>query len=152
MRGCVPANLLASPDSVDGNGEPCLIVMKDGNATDLTVGCLTGTEANTYDELGIESIELTIYNYNKDSGPFSIKGDSGSLIFPGDGCMVGLLHPRTLKGNICFLSYVTNAALAWWVLEKMKEQYPYADFWRETVGKAVCPLFSATICYLISSC
>jgi len=59
----------------DINGEPCLIVMKDGNTTDLTVGQYADLEAYVCDDLGVESIELAIYNYDKQSGPFSAKGD-----------------------------------------------------------------------------
>jgi hypothetical protein len=49
--------------------------MKDGNTTDLTVGRYAGLEAYLSDDLGVESIELAIYNYDKQSGPFSDKGD-----------------------------------------------------------------------------
>ena len=74
--------LLANPDCFDSNNEPCLVVMKDGNTTDLTVGrYYSGTEAYLCDELGVESIELAIYSYDKESGPFTAKGESGSLIF-----------------------------------------------------------------------
>lgn len=40
INGWVPRELLAHPDCFDSNGEPCLIVMKDGNTPDLTVGRL----------------------------------------------------------------------------------------------------------------
>jgi len=133
IRDYVPANLLASPDCFDGFDEPCLIVMKDGSTTDLTVGRLAGTEAYVCNEFGTESVELAVYNYDqnyrdKNSGPFSAKGDSGSLIFSGDGRMVGLLHSANLKENASHVSYATPA---WWILEKIKERYPHADFWRE---------------------
>ncbi|KAI6143313.1 hypothetical protein BKA82DRAFT_824458 [Pisolithus tinctorius] len=45
INGWVPHELLAHPDCFDINGKPCLIVMKDGNTTDLTVGRFTGLEA-----------------------------------------------------------------------------------------------------------
>jgi len=129
IQGCVPPELLASPDCYDGNGNPCLIVLKDGNTTDLTVGRYAGLEAYTCDEFGIESIELAIYNYDKQSGPFSAKGDSGSLIFAGDGSMVGVLHSGMPKGAS---SHVTYATPAWWVVEQIKLRYPHADFNRTT--------------------
>ena len=125
INGWVPRELLANPDGFDGNGEPCLIVMKYGNTTDLTVGRYTGLEAYLSNELGQESTELAIYNYDLESGPFSAKGDSGSLIFDGMGRMVGILHSGMLKGTT---SHVTFATPAWWAVEKLKDRYPHADF------------------------
>ena len=128
INGCVTRQLLANPDCFDSDGEPCLIVMKDGNTTDLTVGRYSGTEAYLCDELGVESIELAIYNYDKESGPFSAKGDSGSLIFDAMGRMVGILHSGVLRGTS---SHVTFATPARWALEKLKVKYPHADFSRQ---------------------
>jgi hypothetical protein len=82
----------ANPDLYDSKGWPCLIVLKDGCVTDLTVGRYTGLESFLCDEDGDESIELTIYNYDQKAGPFSAKGDSRSFIFDVLGRMVGLLH------------------------------------------------------------
>ncbi|KAH9961748.1 hypothetical protein BC827DRAFT_1288527 [Russula dissimulans] len=128
ISGCVTPELLANPDCFDSSGEPCLIVMKDGNATDLTVGRYAGLEAYLCDELGVESRELAVYNYDKESGSFSAKGDSGSLIFDGMGKMVGILHSGMPKG---ISSHVTFATPAWWVLEQLKHHYPHADFYRK---------------------
>ena len=99
INGCVMRELLAVPDCFDSNGKPCLVAMKDGNTTDLTVGRPTGLEAYLCDDLGVESIEPVIYNYNKQSGSFSAKGDSGSLIFDGEGCMVDILHSGMPEGR-----------------------------------------------------
>jgi hypothetical protein len=56
INGCVTRELLAVPNCFDSNGEPCLIVMKDSNTTNLTVGCYTGLKAYLCDDLGIKSI------------------------------------------------------------------------------------------------
>ena len=125
INGCLTRELLAVPDRFDSNGEPCLIVMKNGNATDLTVGCYASLEAYLCDDLGVESIELAIYNYDKKSGSFSAKGDSGSLIFDGEGRMVGIIHSGMPKGGN---NHVTFATPAWWALEQLKVKYPHADF------------------------
>ncbi|KAH7887054.1 hypothetical protein F5I97DRAFT_1936606 [Phlebopus sp. FC_14] len=98
---------LANPDCSDSNGEPCPTAMKDGNTTD----------------------QFAIYNYDKQSGPFSAKDDSGSLIFDGMGHMVGILHSGMAKGGS---SHVTYATPAWWPIEQLMHQYPYADFNRES--------------------
>ncbi|EKM48129.1 uncharacterized protein PHACADRAFT_189249 [Phanerochaete carnosa HHB-10118-sp] len=60
INGCVTLELLAVPDCFDSNGKPCLIVMKDGNTTDLTVGRYAGLEAYLCNSIGVESIELAI--------------------------------------------------------------------------------------------
>ncbi|KAI0254466.1 hypothetical protein BJV78DRAFT_1152216 [Lactifluus subvellereus] len=129
IDGYVTRELLAVPDCFDSNGEPCLVVMKDGNTTDLTVGRYAGLEAYLCDDLGVESTELAIYNYNKQSGPFSAKGDSGSLIFDGEGRMVGILHSGMPKGGS---NHVTYATPAWWAIEQLKAKYPHADLNRIT--------------------
>ena len=103
--------------------------MKDGSRTDLTVGRYAGLEAYLCDDLGVKSIELAIYNYDKQSGSFSEKGDSGSLIFDGEGHMVGILHSGMLKSGG---THVTYATPAWWAIEQLKLKYPHADFNRTT--------------------
>ncbi|KAI6143292.1 hypothetical protein BKA82DRAFT_30979 [Pisolithus tinctorius] len=109
INGWVPRELLAHPDCFDIYGEPCLIVMKDGNTTDLTVGRFAGLEAYLCDEHGVESVELAIYNYDRNSGPFSAKGDSGSLIFDGEGHMVSILHSGMGKDGSNHVTYATPA-------------------------------------------
>ncbi|KAI6147674.1 hypothetical protein BKA82DRAFT_1003578 [Pisolithus tinctorius] len=113
INGWVPRELLAHPDCFDNNGEPCLIVMKDGNTTDLTVGRFAGLEAYLCDELGVESIELAIYNYDRNSGPFFPKGDSGSLIFGGEGHMVGIPPSWMGKDRSNHVTYATPAWNLW---------------------------------------
>ena len=99
--------------------------MKDGNTTGLTVGRYAGLEAYLCNDLGVESIELAIYNYDKQSGPFAASGDSGSLIFDGEGHMVGILHSGMLKDGS---NHVTYATPAWWAIEQLMVKYPHADF------------------------
>ena len=101
--------LLASPNCFDDKGNLCLIITKDSNVTDLTVGCYVSLEAYTCNELDVKPLKLTIYNYNEDSGPFSAKGDSGSLIFDSKDHMVGILHSGMLKGKGNHVTYVTPA-------------------------------------------
>ena len=101
-----------------------LIVMKDGCATGLTVGRYAGLEAYLCDELDVESVELAIYNYDKQSGPFSAKGDSGSLIFDGEGRMLSILHSGMPKGGSNHVTFATPAEFA---IEQLRKRYPYAD-------------------------
>jgi len=127
ITGIVTRERLANPDCFDSNNKPCLIVLKDGGTSDLTVGRYAGLEAYLCDDLGQESIELAIYNYNKQSGDFSAKGDSGSLIVDGMGNMVGILHSGMPKDAS---SHVTYATPAWWIVKQIRVKYPHADFFR----------------------
>jgi hypothetical protein len=127
ITAIVKRECLANPDCFDSNNEPCLIVLKDGGTSDLTVGRYAGLEAYLCNDLGQESKELVIYNYNKQSGDFSAKGDSGSLIVDGMGNMVGILHSGMPKGAS---SHVTYATPAWWIIEQIRVKYPNADFFR----------------------
>lgn len=131
IRGVVTDEKLANPDTLDSQGQPCLVVMKDGCGTGLTFGRSAGLESYLCDKTGIHSIELAIYNYDKQSCPFSAKGDSGSLIVNGKGEMVGLLHSGKPKTGMT-ATYVTYATPAWRLLEWIKVVYPNADFARET--------------------
>jgi len=110
---------------------PCLVVLKDGCVSDLTFGRYAGLESFLCDENGVRSVELAIYNYDKQSRPFSSKGDSGSLIVNGTGEMVGLLHSGT-SGTGPTATHVTYATPAWRLREWIMEVYPNADFARET--------------------
>lgn len=101
------------------------MVMKNGNTTDLTIGRCAGLEAYLCDVHGVESIELAIYNHDQRSGSFSDKGDSGSLVFDGQGRMVGIIHSGMPRGGS---NHVTFATPAWWAIEQLKKQYPHADF------------------------
>ena len=129
IQGVVARELLATPDCYDENGDPVYIVGKVGNTTDFTAGRYSGLEAYLCDEFGRESTEVAIYNYSKTSGNFSAKGDSGSLIFTGDGRMLAILHSSMPKG---LSSHVTFGTPAWWAIEQLKTHYPHADFNRTT--------------------
>ena len=79
--GCATKEDLANPTEIGSEGDPCFIVGKDGNTTDLTVGRYAGLESFTLNDVGIVSIELGIYNSGlKNAEVFSAKGDSGSLV------------------------------------------------------------------------
>ncbi|KAF8600150.1 hypothetical protein BDV93DRAFT_608826 [Ceratobasidium sp. AG-I] len=125
VHGVVTRELLTTPDCYDEGGDPVYIVGKDGDTTDFTVGRYSGLEAYLCDEFGRESTEVAIYNYSKTSGSFSAKGDSGSIIFTGDGRMLAILHSGMMKG---LSSHVTFGTPAWWAIEQLRARYPHADF------------------------
>ncbi|KAF8300124.1 hypothetical protein DL93DRAFT_2091041 [Clavulina sp. PMI_390] len=129
IDGVLDHESLVQPDCYDRDGKPCIMVMKNGCTTGLTVGRCTSLESYTRGDTGVESIDIAVYDDSGLPGPFSARGDSGSLIFDGLGRMVGLLHSSVsdpMRGNSC----ITYATPAWWVIEKLKERYPHADFSR----------------------
>ena len=68
------------------------------------------------------SVELAIYNYNKTSGPFWTKGDSGSLIFDGLGRMLAF---STLGSRRAIWEVPASPMLP---LFGGSLKYPHADF------------------------
>lgn len=70
INGIVSKELLANPDLLDDNDQPCLIDVKDGNTTEFTVGRATVMDSFVRDDdTEEESVELAIYNYDKRSQP-----------------------------------------------------------------------------------
>lgn len=96
IKSCATMEDLAHPAQFDSEGLRCLTVGKFGNTTDLTVGRYVGLVLFTRNEVGIESVELGIYNSgNKTAEVLSAKGDSGSLVWHmtnGKARIVGQLH------------------------------------------------------------
>lgn len=101
------------------------IVGKYGNTTKLTLGRYSGMEAYTCTDLGEESREVVVYNYSKTLGDFSDHGDSGSLIFTGDGDGLAILHSGMRHG---LHNHVTFGAPIWWVIQQILTRYPSATF------------------------
>ena len=87
------------------------------------------------DDTEEESTELAVYNYDKKSGVFSAKGDSGSVVVDGFGRMICLLHAGTSKGGLdrADVSYVTPVHLLW---PRIKARYKHADLNRVTWSAA----------------
>jgi hypothetical protein len=135
ISGCASKEDLAVPAEFDIQGERCLMVGKDGNATDLTVGRYAGLESFTFNATGVVSRELAIYNSgNKAIEVFSAKGDSGSLVWhmrDGEAYIVGQLHSGHNKGGSTS-NHVTYCTPGWWPLAEIKKKYKNAVFYPET--------------------
>jgi hypothetical protein len=84
------------PTTLDKNDDPCLMVIKRGNTTGLTIGRANDVCSYSrnyyYDDSPKTSKEWAILAFDSKSGPFSEKGDSGSLIVDGRGRMGGLIN------------------------------------------------------------
>ena len=135
IEGCATKEDLANPTELDRQGQRCFIVGKDGNSTDLTVGIYAGLVSFTLNEVGIESVELGIYNSGlKYAEPFSAKGDSGSLVWhtkDGKALIVGQLHSGNNKGGSTS-NHITYCSPGWYLLAQIKKKFKYADFYRST--------------------
>ena len=68
-------------------------------------------------------------NYSKTSGDFSDHGDSGSLIFTGDGDGLAILHSGMPRG---MHNHITYGTPIWWVNKQILGKYPFADFYGMT--------------------
>ena len=135
IEGVVSPELLANPSRVDDENRPCLVVGKDGTATGLTFGRYAGLESFVCDSNGVESVALGFYNRGKwgdrNFAAFADKGDSGALLWDGDGHAVGQLHSAQFKDSAssCYIAYATPA---WWLVDRIKLQFPNAVFFRDT--------------------
>ncbi|KAM5543702.1 hypothetical protein V8D89_002319, partial [Ganoderma adspersum] len=94
LRGTIPAEEMRRPTMLDHNGDHCIVVLKRGRTSGLTVGRANGIDSyiRHYDNVVPKtSREWTIIPYNNKSGAFSEKGDSGSVVVDGCGRIGGLL-------------------------------------------------------------
>ncbi|KAI9452421.1 hypothetical protein BJY52DRAFT_913793 [Lactarius psammicola] len=126
VHNALTRRLVINPDTEDKNGEPLYIVGKYGNTTELTLGRYSGMDAYICTDLGLESREMVVYNYSKTSGDFSDHGDSGSLIFTGNGDALAILHSGMPRG---MHNHVTYGTPIWWVIKQILVKYPFAEFY-----------------------
>lgn len=130
--GCTTKDDLDHPTELDSEGDPCFIVAKDGNATDLTVGVFAGVVTFTLNATGVWSKELGIYNSShKKTEVFSDHGDSGSLVWrtkDGKGYIVGQLHSGENIGGSTS-NHVTYCTPGFYTLDKIRERFPHTDFY-----------------------
>jgi len=131
--GCATEEDLKTPAERDSDDIPCLNVGKDGSSTGLTVGRYAGLRSFARNEVGVESIELSIYNSGvKRAEPFSDKGDSGSLIWhskEGKAFIVGQLHSGGNLGGSTS-NHISYCTPGWYLLEQIQKEFKYADFYR----------------------
>ena len=106
----------------DLDGEPCLLVVKSGNATDTTIGRANGVFSivrDYFQDMSINqtSMEWGIINHDSKSEVFSEPGDSGSVIADIRGRIGGMLTGGSGKAKSPDMNYVTPF---WWLLERIK--------------------------------
>lgn len=116
---------IRQPTLLDANGEECLIVIKNGRSTGVTIGRGTGIESfvREYDEYGIKStsMALAIHSYSHKDGAFSAPGDSGSIVVDGQGRIVGMLIGGSGTNDSTDVTYLTPY---FWLEEQIKKAFP----------------------------
>ncbi|ETW78096.1 hypothetical protein HETIRDRAFT_454139 [Heterobasidion irregulare TC 32-1] len=125
LRGVVKEDELRHPTMLDANGEECLIVVKNGNTTGVTIGRVSSIESfvREYDDYNIHStsMEVAIYSYSHDDGAFSAPGDSGSIIADANSRILGILTGGTGQTDS---TDVTYASPYYWVEERIQKAFP----------------------------
>ncbi|KAI9574756.1 hypothetical protein HD554DRAFT_2034732 [Boletus coccyginus] len=122
LIGTITDELMHTPDMWDSDGEPCLLVVKSGNATDTTLGRANGVfsivrEYFTDMSVNQTSMEWGIINYRSRSEVFSELGDSGSIIADIRGRIGGMLMGGSDKTNSSDMTYATPF---WWLLQHIR--------------------------------
>src|SRR5260221_14446699 len=86
---------LSCPTTLDARVEECIIVVKNGNSTGVTIGRGSGIESfvREYDDQGIHSTSMVVaaYPYSHKDHAFFAPGDSGSIVADGKRRIVGIL-------------------------------------------------------------
>ncbi|KAJ3825589.1 hypothetical protein F5880DRAFT_1610980 [Lentinula raphanica] len=122
--GVVPADEIRKPQHLDRNGNKCMFVVKNGLATGTTFGRCTGMESFTrvyYMETKMTAKEIAVLPYSNKEGPFSDKGDSGSIVLTRDGSILGMITGGAGCTNATDVSYLTPF---WFILEQIRKAYP----------------------------
>ena len=130
LKDTIPDSQMRRPTFLDKNGDPCLIVIKDGAKTGVTIGHANGIESLTRKDfhggVGGDSWEWAIVAYStKFTEPFSAPGDSGAVVVDGIGRIGGLITGggRGVKDSLD----VTYATPINFLLERIKANgYPDA--------------------------
>jgi len=138
LRDLIQEDQMCNPYMLDHDGEPCLFVIKNGNATGVTIGRTTGTFSfvREYFNNGTHqtSMEWAILPYDNKSGIFSAPSDSGSIIVDGCGRFGGLLTGGSGKTES---SDVTYATPFFWLLPRIKANgFPGAHLPGHVLGAA----------------
>jgi hypothetical protein len=120
--GIITDDLMGTPDMWDSDGEPCLLVIKSGNAANTTIGRANGVFSivrDYFQDMSIHqtSMEWGIINYDSKSGVFSEPGDSGAVIADIRRRIGGMLTGGSGKTKSSDMTYATPF---WWLLERIK--------------------------------
>lgn len=138
VEGILSEELMKNPDMFESTEDdtPCLLVIKNGNSTETTIGRANGVCSITREYYPLDmtvhrtSMEWPILNYGSevdgrrdrtlDSNVFSDAGDSGAAIADLRGRLCGMITARCgsdQEGR----TDITYATPFWWLLERIRE-------------------------------
>jgi hypothetical protein len=126
-QGIISDEGIHHPTLLDQNDEPCLMVIKDGSTTGVTIarasGIMSFVQEYSDDDSHEKSTEWPIFPYDIKSGAFSAPGDSGAVIVDGLGRIGGLL---TGGAGFTASSDITYASPITFIEKSVKAKYPDA--------------------------
>ena len=127
----ISEDFMHKPDMLDHNDESCLLVIKNGNATGVTIGHATGIFSYVHKYFSNNthqtSTEWAILPYNNKSCAFSAHSDLGSIITDGLGCIGGILTDDAGKMASSNITYMTPF---FWLLPYIKQNgFPHAHLY-----------------------
>ena len=109
IRGTIPDTEMRKPNMYDERNERCIMVIKNGRSSGVTIGRAEGIFSYTRIHSNITGIskEWAILPFDKEKGAFSQKGDSGAAVIDGRGRIGGLLTGGTGLTESTDITYVT---------------------------------------------
>ena len=111
LQGTISGHEMRNPEIYNETRDGCIMVLKRGKTTDLTVGRANNIISYTRFSFGGNYIgvskEWAITPFNNTSGAFSAKGDSGSVVVDGAGRIGGLLTGGSGLTDPTDVTYVT---------------------------------------------
>jgi hypothetical protein len=98
--------------TLNHHNNPCIMVIKRGYASGLTIGRLNSirsvTRVPSKDWPGQESKEIVVFPRNSKSSAFSQPGDSGSAVIDGKGRLARLITGGAGNTKVSDCTYVTS--------------------------------------------
>ena len=115
------------PTTLDQNGEPCLTVIKRGEATGLTIGRANNILSRVRCYFGgkdpQESKEWAIFPQDSKPNQFSAQGDSGAVVVDGRGRIGGLITGGSGLGGFSDITYATPIDF---LMQRITDKFPNA--------------------------
>ncbi|KIO23493.1 hypothetical protein M407DRAFT_27021 [Tulasnella calospora MUT 4182] len=137
VTGVLSKEEIRKPTQLDANGEKCILAIKNGLASGVTVGRASGIESfvRVYGPEGKTwtSREIAVYPYSQKDGAFSAPGDSGSIVVNWEGRIIGQLNGGAGTTDSTDVTYLTPFH---WLLEQIKKAFPDAFLYQIKVQVA----------------
>lgn len=123
LWGTIGLEEMRKPTMYDQNGERCILVLKNARTTGLTVGRANNIASYTRKYFGNNTFiakEWSILPFDKDSGTFSDKGDSGAVVVDGAGRIGSILTGGGGATESSDVAYVTPISIVLKIIQSYK--------------------------------